>query len=196
MVEKEMGKLLHMFKEGSSPKKGESINIQGDNNQVAGRDIVNNINRKEVIVRPFQPGPEHISSVQAKKLQDLIYKVADREAAGDLDKIGSKRAKWWTRLRNHYGVSTYREIPYYRVEDDINWLQQQIAINRPKIRRADTQSGLNDHYKGIWAKARELNMPKGEVYALVKERLEKQVVSLKQLGERDLKKLYQIIMKL
>lgn len=196
MAEEKMGKLLQMFKAGSTPKDGGAVNIQGNNNQVAGRDIINNINRKETIVRPFQPGPEHISAAQAKKLQDLVYKAAERESGGDPEKVGGKRAGWWSRLRNHYGVSNYREIPSHLGDEAIKWLQQQIAMNRPKIRRVDNQAWRNDHYKGIWAKAREINMSKGEVYALVKDRLDKQVVSLTQLGERDLKKFYQIMMKM
>jgi hypothetical protein len=196
MAEEKMGKLLQMFKDGSTPKEHGGVNIKGNNNQVAGRDIINNINRKETIVRPFQPGPEHISAVQAKKLYDLVLKAAERDAGGDPDKIGSKRAGWWSRLRNHYGVPNYREIPAHLGDEAIKWLQQQIAMNRPKIRRANNQEWRKDHYIGIWAKMSELGMSKGDIYALVKERLGKQVVSLTKLGERDLKAFYQIMMRM
>lgn len=176
-------------------KKTGNINVKGDNNQIAGGDIINQINHKEVTTNRYTPDREkNISAAQAKKLQDLVYRAAERDAGGDEKKIGRKRSKWWKMLKDHFEVPTYHDIPAHLGEHAIKWLQQQIAMNRPKIRRTNNQAWRNDHYRGIWARSREIGMSKGEVYALVAERLGKQVTSLKNLGERDLKKLYHMIM--
>jgi hypothetical protein len=74
------------------------------------------------------------------------------------------------------------------------YMKQQIAIMRPKLRRNDNPSWRNEHYAGIYARARQLGISKGEVYAIAFNRLGVQVVSLTKLGEQNLKKLYQIIM--
>jgi len=73
-------------------------------------------------------------------------------------------------------------------------MQRQVAMLRPKLRRADNPAWRNQHYKAIWAKARELGFTKDQVYALSGDRLGKTITSLKQLGERNLKSLYNIIM--
>ena len=103
-------------------------------------------------------------------------------------------AKWWTALKRTYGVTAYREIPRELGDDAIAWMKLQIARTRPKLRRTDNQSWRNELYAAIYARARELGISKGEVYAIVHDRLGKRVTSLKQLGEQNLKKLYNIMM--
>jgi len=171
------------------------IKVEGNNTQIAGGDIVNyNAPPKQVTSRPFKPGPEHITAAQAQKIRDLIHKAAERTAGSDTGRIGHEIQSWWGRLKKRYEVSTYREIPAELGNHAIKWLQQQIAMNRPKLRRSNNQDWRKEHYSAIWAKSREKGISKGEVYALVADRLGKQVTSLTKLGERDLKKLYHIIM--
>ena len=67
-------------------------------------------------------------------------------------------------------------------------------MNRRKARRAVDQSLQKDYYTAIYARARELRCSKGELFDLVHRKLGKRIVSLKQLGEVDLEKLYRILM--
>jgi site-specific recombinase XerD len=99
-------------------------------------------------------------------------------------------------LTNRYQVTSYHLIPRALGDEAIKWLQQRAAMLRPKLRRANPSAWRDEYYKAIWARARELRMSKGDVYSLVKRRLNLQVVSLKQLGEHNLRHLYNIVMSL
>ena len=107
---------------------------------------------------------------------------------------GAAMAKWWSKLKRTYDVPTYREIPQELGDDAIAWMKQEIARTRPKLRRSDNHSWRKELYAAIYARARELGISKGEVYSIVHDRLGKRVSSLKQLGEQNLKKLYNIMM--
>ena len=140
-----------------------------------------------------KPGPEHITPKQAATLQELVRKAANHDVAGGMSPSAAM-AKWWTALKRTHGVPTYREIPQELGDDAIAWMKQQIARSRSKLRRADKQSWRNEHYAAIYARAGELGISKDELYAIVHDRLGKRVGSLKQLGDQNLKKLYNIIM--
>jgi len=167
--------------------------VSGHNNVVAGRDV--NINKREVTRLSVTPGPEHITEEQAKRLKDLLDKAAKIEIAAGSDPRKTY-AKWWSELTNRYQVTSYRLIPRALGDEAIKWLQQRAAMLRPKLRRSNPSAWRREHYTTIWARARELGMSKGEVYSLVKHRLNVQVVSLKQLGEHNLRHLYNIMMSL
>ena len=127
-----------------------------------------------------------------QKIKDKIDNLAKKEiAAGMLPK--KAYAIWWGTLKNRYDVTTYKEIPAHLGDEAISWLTQQAAIKRTKIRKNSKPMWRNELYKSIYAKAGELNLSKGEVYNIVYQRLGKRVSSLKQLGEQNLKKLYNII---
>jgi hypothetical protein len=167
--------------------------INGNGNILAGGDVY--INKKETIRNHFTPGPEHITAAQARKLQRLVEKAVTIEEAAGGDRQ-SLFAKWWSILKDQYNVATYREIPAHLGDAAIAWLTQRIALLRPKLRRNDNDAWRKEHYTAIWARARERGMSKGDVYAIVLDRLDVQVASLTNLGERNLKKLYQIMMAL
>ncbi|MDY0164420.1 hypothetical protein [Desulfobotulus sp.] len=143
----------------------------------------------------FTPGPEHITPAQAQAIQEAVKKLADKEKAGGLT---SQKAfsKWYSAIKKRYNVPTYHAIPAELGDSVLAWLKQQSAIMRPKLRRNDNAQWRNEHYAAINARAKNLNLSKGDIYHIVLERLGKQVSSLTQLGERDLKKLYAIIMKM
>ena len=167
------------------------VNISGTNNIVAGRDVT--INKREIVRPAIKVGPEHISPRIAAQLQDLVRKAVEQDvASGDNER--SAYAKWWSKLKKRFAVATYREIPDKLGEEAVRWMKIEIAKNRSKLRRTDKTTWRNELYKGIHARARELGMSKGELYALANDRLSKNITSLKQLGERNLKKLYNIIM--
>ena len=196
--ERKKAKVIQLFKEAAQDtrqpghaKPPFSPHIFGDGNVVAGRDV--NINKRETVRTVVKPGPEHITPKQAATLQELVRKAANHDVAGGMSPSAAM-AKWWTALKRTYGVPTYREIPQELGDDAIAWMKQQIARSRSKLRRTDKQSWRNEHYAAIYARASELGISKGEVYAIVHDRLGKRVGSLKQLGEQNLKKLYNIIM--
>lgn len=165
--------------------------------QIAGGDIHNHINEQKVVRPQIVRGPGFISSSGAKEIQKRIaalveIDVAAGEANGDERKLFAKYHKM---IKNHFDVASYLEIPSSLEQQAIDWLQTLKVLRRPKIRRANNQMWRNEHYTGIWSRAKQAGKSKAAVYALALERTGKQVVSLKNLGEQDLKSLYQIIMR-
>lgn len=196
--ERKKAKVIRLFKEAPVDPKADASRsppfaptVSGDGNVVAGRDV--NINKRETTRTVVQPGPDHITPKQAAALQDLVRKAADRDVAGGMSR-SSAMAKWWTVLKRNYDVPSYREIPRELGDDAIAWMKQQVARGRSRLRRTDNPSWRAEHYAAIYARALELGLSKGQVYAIVHDRLGKRVTSLKQLGERNLKTLYNIVM--
>jgi len=180
--------------ETNDTKNGASIKISGDS-YAAGHDI--NINKREIKRIVVQPGPEHITSSQARKLQGLISKAVDIEAKAGIYEGNTKRlySKWWAILKRRYDVEAYQLIPAHLGDNAIAWLGQRVAMLRPKLRKTDKESWKNEHCKAIWARSKnQLGMSKGEVYALVYDKFGIKVTSLKLLSDANLKHLYNIIM--
>lgn len=178
---------------------GNVIYINGDGvavGQVAGGDIHNHINEKKTVRPKVVRGSEFISAAGARKIQKRVEALVKIEVESGKSDESKLYAKYYAMLKNHFNVPSYLEIPASQEQYAIDWLQQKKVLLRPKIHRTSSQTWRNDHYAGIWSRSKELGMSKADVYALVKDRLGKNVVSLKNLGERDLKSLYQIIFKL
>jgi len=176
------------------------VRIKGSSNVVVGGDVRGNVNvnTKQIIRPTITPPPGSLSPSQARRLQKAIAKVVQIEAMGGvLDGDRPKLfAKWQNILKDRFDVQSYREIPAALYGSALAWLNQVAAMNRPKLRRTDNAAWRNEHYRAIWARARQMGLSKGDVYGLVLNRLEKQVTSLKQLGEQSLHRLYEIVMNL
>lgn len=169
-----------------------TMSIVGNSNVQAGRDV--NINPRLVSRPVIQPGPQHITEEQAFKLQELVKKAAEIEATANNKEIKDLFAKWWGKLKKRFKATSYKTILLHDGEVAISWMQQEVAKLRPKLRRTDNDAWRNEHYSSIWARARQRGIDKPAVYGIVNERIGKAVSSLTELGERDLKKLYNIIM--
>jgi hypothetical protein len=170
------------------------VNARGDA-QVAGRDI--NINTKQTTRTIVTAPPGSLTPAQAKRVLDAIEKVVNIEATGSIYDGDPRRrlfSKWHKRVKDHFDVPSYLFIPAARAQDVLAWLRQEAAIKRPKLRRTDPAAWRTEHYRAIWARSSEIGMSKADVYALVLQRLDKRVTSLKQLGQQALRRLYQILM--
>ena len=185
-------------KKGSSKSAG--VNINGDRNVVGDNNLLiegdAHFNSKVIQRTTVQASPEHITPAQAHRLQNLVKEAVTAEAASGQQTEKSLFAKWYDKLRDKYAVNSYILIPAEHGDQAINWMQRQVAMLRPKLRRTDNQAWRNQHYKAIWSRAKELGFTKDQVYALSGDRLGKTITSLKQLRERNLKSLYNIIMSL
>ncbi|MHB1621514.1 MAG: hypothetical protein ACYCTY_16445 [Sulfuricella sp.] len=197
--------MVDLFNAGAKPSTprrkpavaGNTIYVDGKGHafgQIAGGDIHNHINEKKVFRPKIVRGPEYISSAVARKIQGRINTLVDMgvAASGDTKKL---YAAWHSKLKNHFGVPSYLEIPAHLEQHAIDWLQQQKALQRPKIRRADNDMWRAALYPGLWTRASKLGMSKADVYNLAFERMGVKIVSLKQLGERNLKALYDHVMR-
>lgn len=171
-----------------------NIEIKGDGNIVGNHNTV--IKTRKVVrktVNKIQPGPEHISPAQARKLQNAVSKLVEIGLKSSDRSENQLYAAWYKKLKNRYDTNSYLLIPAESFDEALSWLQQHAAMNRPKLRRADPQSWRNEHYKAIYARAGELGLSKGQVYGLLLDKMGLRVTSLKQLSDKSLKRLYNII---
>ena len=174
------------------PEESQSQIVIGSENVVAGRDI--NINKKVVKrneVRP-DPGGRHITEEQALRIRDLVGKYVDtQKEAGQHPTPG----KLYAKLYKDFQVPSYREIALSDFNTAVTWLQQQIALLRPKLRRRNPAAWRNQYYTAIYARARSIGMTKEDVYDLAFQNLDLRhpISSLKELTQRNLQLLDRII---
>ena len=85
--------------------------------------------------------------------------------------------------------SSNKLLPKDKFDDAIKWLDKQIAIFRPGLKKSDNEQWRKDMYKSIFAKARQFNI---DIYEFATEVLElkKPIDSLKELNDTKLQKLY------
>ncbi len=169
--------------------------VSGKGNMVAGRDL--NIRTERVVrkaVVQTDPGGKHISNTVARKIQDLVKDYIDIHTTAGKD---TQRAaqRIWSSLKNEFNVTSYKEIPAQDSDRAIQWLQAQVAMARPKIRRKAPDKWKESLYKPIYARAGELGISKDDLYLLAQERLalKKPIRSLKELTQRDLQRLHHVM---
>jgi hypothetical protein len=161
--------------------------VVGDGNTVAGRDVI----RTEKVVRKnvVQPGAEHISEQQAFQVKAFVDKLAQRDVEAGR---GDTHKAWYGYLYNVFKITSYKLIRADQFEDVLSWFRQQKGMTRSRLRRPANQTWRNEIYGGIYARWQELGHAKEAIYPFALEYLglKKAITSLKQLGERDLKKLH------
>ncbi|MBE7415123.1 MAG: hypothetical protein HS130_07815 [Deltaproteobacteria bacterium] len=192
-------KIIDLFKEAQ--KRGKPLGksktplisqiIEGNGNIQAGRDV--NINRRVIKRVLLKPSPELLTPAQKQTIKEKISELVNIGAIAGKDKA-DLFPLWWSRLQKKFRVNSYLELHQAQYPLVLKWLSQQKAINRPKLRRRDNEAWRKELYLGIWGKTKELKQPKEWVYFIVQERIGKTVSSLTELGERDIQKLYRILM--
>lgn len=189
--------MAHATKKRGTPSNTGGTTVKGNNNIVAtGNARIHNgdIIQKKQVVNKLQPGPQHITSSQAKQIKDLVDALVDRANPDPADR---KRlySMWYGKIKNRYDTNSYLTIPRELGDSAITWLSQQKAIIiRQQVKKAPAGSMRKDRYGSIWARAKQLGISKGGVYHIVQDRLGLTVASLKSLSDQNLERLYNIIM--
>lgn len=168
-----------------------SQTVTGDHNILAGRDVFVN-------TRPPKPRitvvstEDHIDSAQQFEIKRLIDVLVEMEmATGNRPSAQALYAAWWSKFKRRFKVPKYSLLPKDRYEEAIVWLRQQGGMLRPRLRRSNNQVWRKVHYKGIWARARQLGLSNDDVHEIASALAGKKISSLTELGERLLKRLYQ-----
>lgn len=178
-------------------KAGNTIYVNGNGvaaGQIAGGDIHNHINERPVVKNTVIRGPEFISSAGAKKIKGRIDTLVKMDVAAGMT-AKAAYGKRWGMLQDHFNVPSYLEIRADQEQQALDWLQTLKVLSRPKIRRTNNTMWRNDLYSGIYARQGETGRSKADVYQAALDLLGKKIISLKSLGERDLKALYDYIMR-
>ncbi|HEX2970868.1 MAG TPA: hypothetical protein VHP11_00960 [Tepidisphaeraceae bacterium] len=155
------------------------------------------VNSRKVARTEFTPGPQHVTEETAYAIHELVDELAEMETLTRKPAPNPHR-KWWSILGRHFHVATYRAISRERGEEVIAWLRQQKAILRPKLRRASPDAWRGQMCKAIYARAQELGVDKDAICQIARDRLGLDFLpaSLKELSERQLDQLYQVIFSL
>lgn len=192
--------LIDMFKSNAKPvNTGAKANVKGDKNIVfldsaqMNGDI--NINTKKIIKSEFKPNDTHITEEQAFNIKTLIDNLVLKEKASGNDTSASY-SKWYSILKKHFKVTTYKGLPAARYDEAISFLKKQSAINRKKIYHKNPDMYKNELYAGIYARSKELGLSKADVFKIANDKFEKDISSLTQLSKVNLKKLYEYIFSL
>lgn len=167
--------------------------VIGNGNVVAGRDVIHT----EAVVQKnvTQPGPQHVTEEQAYEIKRLVDELSQIDV--DSGRADSHR-HWYSWMYRKFKVTSYKTIPLDKYEGVMSWLRQQKAINRPKLRRPANEKWRDQLYGAIYGRWRQLGYEKVDIYTFAFERLQLDVPisSLKELGEQNLKKLYDIVFRL
>jgi len=169
------------------------------NNSVIGN--VENVymNTKKVTKNIVQPTDIHITQEQVYKIDELLKQIVEIHInAGKIstkDEIRKAHRDWGAKLKRNFKITNRNLIPKEQYDDVIKWLQQQNAINRPKLRRTNNDEWRKKQYTAINARINQLGLPREKIYEIANSRLELKtpITSLKELGEQNLEKLYRII---
>lgn len=157
-------------------------NIIGHNNIQVNGDYIQTrkiVQKKEIVYDKDY----HITDEQALNIRNLIHKIAEETS----DYPGAYRI-----LYNHFGITSYKTLPKEKYDEAISWLKKNIAINRNKLKKKNPEQWRKDMYKSIHAKANELGIDIHE-YANSVLKLKNPIVSLTELSDARLRKLYEHI---
>lgn len=130
-----------------------------------------------------------------KKIDDLIKEVAEIESKAGLPK-DQAIGKWRKKYKDKFKLLGYRCLPAEKFDEAISWLLQSRARLQPKLRRRDNTQWRNNRYKGIFARAKELGITKEQIIMIANKKFNKNIKSIKELGEQNLDKLYRYIFSL
>ena len=159
--------------------------IKGNNNvQVVGGDHITTqkvIKKTEVIYDPNL----YITDAQASEIQTRILKIAE-ELKG---KYENPHAFAYSSFRKKFKITKYSLLPKEKFEEAIKWLDKQIAMNRPKLRKTDNDQYRKDTYRSLNARAKQLGIDIHE-FANQELELKNPITSLKELSDTRLNKLY------
>lgn len=143
-----------------------------------------NINSRVIQRREYQPKKGDISSEQARVLKDLVDKVVETEQLAK--KKPSTYPAVWNALNRRMGVTYYREIPEWRFEEAVVFLEQ--WLGRLKRRRwVDPEAWRKEMYAAVFAKTKMVGYSKVQVDNMILERFGRE--SIRDLNRSELQRL-------
>lgn len=166
------------------------MNIIGNSNNVAGRDILINSSIKRRF--EFTPGEDNISSDQASKLKKIVDQIVELEKK-TRQKPKSHQAVW-SAFNRHMKVTYYRECRkenYPQAEAYLMKWKGRLQSQK-KFMNTETEEWRKVKFTGIYARAKSaLGWGKEDVHNYIRGKYG--VDSLKDLKNEDLESFYRYI---
>jgi len=165
-----------------------SVRVEGSGNrvQVAGRDLIQTT--KFVRRNTITPDERHITVEQRERLRRVLAELAER-LVGPNGRGGV--AAVHAMLQRRFNIASYLLLPREQFGEAMDYLRQQRAAHRSRLRAANPVAYQNDLYRAVFAGARELGWSGETVYRFAGEKLglKNPITSLKELGPVQLKSL-------
>lgn len=162
--------------------------IKGNNNtQVAG-DLIKTekvIKKTEVVYN----SDLHITDAQALEIKDKVTKIAQSRAGETKFKNKPPFGLVYGEFYKRFKITSYKLLQIEHFDDACKWLDKQIAINRKSLKNVDEEQFRKDLYKSINARANQKGI---NIYDFAETALslKKPIISLKELSNTRLQKLY------
>ena len=176
---------------------------KGRNIQQIGQNYgkVINTNRVQNVTEVQYNPSSHITDQQAKQIKDKVDEIVEINDKANKFKTTDSKSKFyaqtWIGIRNRYNITKYTLLPKSQFDDCMKWLQKEIAYKHVnKLRKSDNTSWKNKRYGSIYAKAQNnFGMSKEDLYQYAYDNLnlKKPIISLKDLSDVNLNKLYKAL---
>ncbi|RRD53589.1 hypothetical protein [Campylobacter rectus] len=173
---------------------GNNTIVNGNSNVVVLGNLSINA-KKEAPKPPVICPPGSISEEQIRSIDDLIKEIAEIEAQAGVE-LGKAIAKWKAVYKKKFKLLSYRCLPLEKFDDVMSWLRQTRARLQPKLRRRNNDEWRLNKYKGIFARGKELGFTKEQITQMAGKKFNKDIKSIKELGEQNLEKFYRYIFSL
>ncbi len=161
------------------------VHVAGRGNKVlvAGRDVIHT--ERHIQRSAITPDERHVSAEQREELRAVIGELATRLAGED----GKPNfAAGHRMLQRRFGVPSYLLLKRECFAQAMQFLKEQRAIHRSRLRRRNPRAYCADLHRAIFGRARELGWNRESVYsfAMTKLGLKQPITSLRALGPNQL----------
>ena len=166
----------------------QNVRVIGRSNrvQVATGDIITT--ERHIQRAIITPDERHLSTEQREKIRAVVADLAARLAG---ENGAPNFAAAHRMLQRRFNVASYAVLPREKFGEALGFLKQQRAVHRSRLRRRNPVAYQNDFFRSIYAGAGEMGWDRPRVcgYAEDKLGLKKPLLSLKELGPKQLKSL-------
>jgi hypothetical protein len=158
-------------------------------------------NSTKIIRNVVQPDATCIDDKKAYEIKEKIDQLVEIDILSgkykEFDK-GKRYAFHWNTFKRYFKITDYHLIKNSDYEKVMIWLRKMVAINKPKLRKNNPVEWRNRNYSSIYSKIKSFGIAKEELYSIAydKLKLKNPITSLKDLNDNNLKKLYQLIIRL
>ena len=133
----------------------------------------------------------HITDAQALQVREKITEVVTALASDGTDRK-MLFGKEYKSFYNKFGITKYNLLPKDKFEEAMKWLQKKIASSKKVLKEHNPTEWRKALYKSINARANHFEMNRDSLlaYAVQVLDLETPLLSIKDLNDEQLQKLY------
>ena len=175
----------------------------GNNNIQVANSTIHELyhNTKKIVRNIVKPDESCIDDSQAYEIKEKIKQLVDIDIKSGKYSVDDQKKRfpfWWNSFKKHFKITDYHLIKKSDYDVTMKWLIKMVAINKPKMRKNNPIEWRKQIYSSIYTKTKAIGLSKPELYSFTYDKLvlKKPIESLTELTDTNLKKLYQLIIRL